>query len=361
MSREITDMVHHQFHWSLPWLAIRYSNWENMMAERDRLLQSIADIIADYRTGQIPKPDSAHVERWINQFDNPVQLPMLTELEHVLGKTYFSRDAVTKFLSVVAKNAQLTGGDPSTFWRGVCFLDIQQRGSSQKDLLAIFQEVLLKEFGLKLSDCGKIPHTYLYLDDALFSGGHIESDLKTWISNAAPAEAKLSVVTIAFHTQGQFFANNNLNDAMAKAGKKISIAWWRAIEVEDRKGKSSQFLNASDVLRPTAIPNDPATVAYMNALGIQPDFRVPGNVGGLKLFSSEPGRHMLEQEFLKMGVRIRSMCPHLNAYQRPLGNTLQRKAGFGSMLVTFRNCPNNAPLVLWAGNPWYPLFPRSTN
>ena len=35
--------------------------------------------------------------------------------------------------------------------------------------------------------------------------------------------------------------------------------------------------------------------------------------------------------------------------------------GFGSLVVTFRNCPNNAPLALWAGDPWYPLFPRRTN
>jgi hypothetical protein len=35
--------------------------------------------------------------------------------------------------------------------------------------------------------------------------------------------------------------------------------------------------------------------------------------------------------------------------------------GFGSLIVTFRNCPNNTPLALWAGDPWYPLFPRITN
>jgi hypothetical protein len=332
-----------------------------MMAERDRLLQSIADIIADYRTGQVSKPDAAHVERWINQFDKSVQLPMLTEMEYVLGKTYFSRDTVTKFLTNLVKNAKLAGDDPCSFWKGVSFLDIQKRGSSQKDLLAIFQEALLQECRLKLSDCGKTPHTYLYIDDGLFSGGHIESDLKVWIRESAPKVAKLSIVTIAFHTQGQFFANNGLKEAIAEAGKDISVKWWRAIEVEDRKGKSSQFLNASDVLRPTTIPNDAATAAYVAALGVQPDLRAPGNVGGLKIFTSEPGRHLLEQEFLKKGVYIRSICKHLNDYQRPLGNTLQRKMGFGSMLVTFRNCPNNAPLVLWAGNPWYPLFPRSTN
>jgi hypothetical protein len=35
--------------------------------------------------------------------------------------------------------------------------------------------------------------------------------------------------------------------------------------------------------------------------------------------------------------------------------------GFGSTLVTFRNCPNNCPLAFWAGYPWYPLFQRKTN
>ena len=35
--------------------------------------------------------------------------------------------------------------------------------------------------------------------------------------------------------------------------------------------------------------------------------------------------------------------------------------GFGSLIVTYRNCPNNAPLALWVDAPWYPLFPRTTN
>lgn len=55
------------------------------------------------------------------------------------------------------------------------------------------------------------------------------------------------------------------------------------------------------------------------------------------------------------------MCPYLNEYQRPLGNMVLETLGFGSMLVTFRNCPNNSPLALWAGDPWYPLFPRKVN
>jgi hypothetical protein len=81
----------------------------------------------------------------------------------------------------------------------------------------------------------------------------------------------------------------------------------------------------------------------------------------LKIFSSEEGRNLLEQQFLAKGTYIRTVCPLLNEYQRPLGNMLLETLGFGSTIVTFRNCPNNAPLVFWAEDPWHPLFYRKTN
>jgi hypothetical protein len=330
-----------------------------MMAERDQLLQSIADIIADYRTGQIAEPDATHVDRWINQFDKPVQLPILMEMEHVLERTYLSRKIVKKFLNGLVKNQKLAGNDPCSFWREVNFLKIQQRGESQKDFLKIFEKALIRECGLKLSDCGKAHKTFLYIDDALFSGGHIKSDIINWISKSAPSGAKVIVVTIAMHRLGLFLTKSDLTTA--GASKNISFEWKAAFPVEDRKGGQNYYLNQSDVLRPTAIPDDGLTRQYIAGLSTKPDLRTPGNTGSNGFFSSEAGKHLLEQEFLKAGVRIRQMCPHLNEYQRPLGNTLHKKLGFGSMLVTFRNCPNNAPLVLWAGNPWYPLFARSTN
>ena len=68
-----------------------------------------------------------------------------------------------------------------------------------------------------------------------------------------------------------------------------------------------------------------------------------------------------EQEFLKAGVRVRTLCPYFNEYMRPLGSNLMKTLGLGSLFVTYRNCANNTPLVLWAGDPWYPLFERKTN
>jgi hypothetical protein len=61
----------------------------------------------------------------------------------------------------------------------------------------------------------------------------------------------------------------------------------------------------------------------------------------------------LEQEFLKAGAVIRAENNNLNRYARPLGNRIMESFGFGALIVTYRNCPNNSPLVFWAGD--YPL------
>lgn len=198
---------------------------------------------------------------------------------------------------------------------------------------------------------------YVYLDDGIFTGNRVRRDLEAWIRDQAPVNATLHIVSIALHSGGQFYAGRYINNAATSAGKAISVTWWHAIELEDRKTYSS----TADVLRPIAIPNDAAVQAYVQAMGYPPTLRQPGNVGGNALFSSDEGKNLLEQEFLKAGARIRQLCPNLGTTQRPLGHMTLDTLGFGSLIVTFRNCPNNAPLALWVGDPWYPLFPRTTN
>jgi hypothetical protein len=115
------------------------------------------------------------------------------------------------------------------------------------------------------------------------------------------------------------------------------------------------------VLRPTKIPDDQPTKDYVATLKFPPVLRPPGSVGGLKIFSSDANRELMEQQMLLKGVYIRTVSPHLKDYARPLGNMVLSTLGFGSTIVTFRNCPNNVPLAFWAGDPWYPLFPRKIN
>ncbi len=328
------------------------------MSERNRLLESIASKIADYRAGEIPLPSSTHVDQWIAQFPQPVQQPILTEMEHVLAHTYLNKASVETFLSNLVKNPKMACTDPCAFWRGVKFLRIQGGGNSQHDMLALLSVALQKACGLTVEQCGgSAPNIFVYLDDALFTGNRILTDISGWINSAAPQIAHVHIITMGLHLGGQYYAKGKIDTVTKSAGKSITFSWRHAVGIEDRKS----YTDTSDVLRPTIIPSDPATQAYVKGPGFAPTLRNPGGIGGKGFFSSEQGRNLLEQEFLKSGVYIRSICPHLGIYQRPLGNMVLQTPGFGSMIVTFRNCPNNAPLTLWAGNPWYPLFARKTN
>ena len=327
------------------------------MIDRQGLLESIAQTMADYRKGEIAPPTPAHVDRWVKQFANDYQVLLLREIDHVLKHTYFSLERVTGFLRGLVQTERLVGEDPCAFWRGVNFLDIQQGGNSQTEMLALFGELLKEKHGFGIDECGGEGLVYVYLDDAIFTGNRVRRDLEAWIKDIAPAKSTLHIVSIAQHSGGKYYAGGYITSAIAAAGKKIDVTWWRAIALEDRKANS----DTSDVLRPTSIPNDAPVKAYVDAMKYKPTLRKPGGVGPNALYSGEDGRNLLEQEFLKAGARIRQVCPNLGDTQRPLGHITLETLGFGSLIVTFRNCPNNAPLALWVGDPWYPLFPRTTN
>src|SRR5216684_639889 len=115
------------------------------MTKRSRLLDSIAGTAADYRVGDIAPPTPEHVDRWVPQFSNDVQLPLLRELGHVLKQTYFKRDVVAGFLGSLVKNNKLAGSNPCKFWRKTNILNIQQKGGhSQEEMLELFEESLHK-------------------------------------------------------------------------------------------------------------------------------------------------------------------------------------------------------------------------
>jgi hypothetical protein len=314
-------------------------------------------MIADYRAGEIPTPDAAHVDRWINQFPAAVRDPILTELLHVFGWTYFKRANVQTFIDSIVTSGDFAGPDPCQFWQGVKVLNLQTAGNSQKDMTALLAVSLQSQCKLALTSCGVTPHTFLYLDDALFSGGRIRNDIEKWIADTAPVKANLVVLVIASHAYGEWYIGEKLKGAAKAARKDINVTWRRCALFENRK----RYVKDSDVLCPVAIPADAATRAYAASLRQAPLIRPVGGKSAIGIFSGEAGRHLLEQEFLTAGVQVRNMCPNFDEYMRPLGRMLFESLGFGSTIVTYRNCPNNAPLVFWAGNPWYPLFPRKTN
>lgn len=338
------------------------------------LATNIVAIAADYE-GETPgSMNAARVIRWATQFPEEHQQPILAEMAHVLKRCYISKDRMIAFLDGLTGNPKLTGGDPQEFWSRVELLDIQERGASQRDMVALLKE-RLEAHGLPPEPAADVD-TFVYLDDAIFTGNHLFRDLGKWIKNTAPGKGTVHIITAALHTSGHYRAliskKENLNTIAKDAGKKITFHCWRLdeLEIEDRR----YFINASDVLRPKSAPNDACVTTYVadldnelkaagakygNTFGLT--WRAGNAIGPRKLYSSPAARNLLEDQMLIAGCRVREMCPHLGNSARPLGYQFLANLGFGALVVTYRNCPNNTPLAWWAGDPWYPLFPRRTN
>lgn len=331
------------------------------MSERDDLLVSVANEIKTYRKGDLPEPTEDHVDRWLHQFTPEQQLPFLREFNHVIKKTFITRKNMKDFLLSLVTNQKLAGNDAKNFWSSANFLNIQQNGQSQKEMLKLFSKCLKKECELDLDECGENDGDFIYIDDVIFSGNRVGNDLEQWIVHDAPQLAKVHVIVAAIHSGGEYWVKNRLNRVIEKSGKRIDISYWRAIEIENRKW----FKNTSEVLWPTIAPDVPEVNAYM-ALDERFPFepRQP-SAAVISPFSSETGRQVLESEFLIAGAKIRAMSENPKPSMRPLGYS-QFSVGFGSMIVSYRNCPNNCPLAMWWGDPdaasgalhWYPLLQR---
>ena len=87
-----------------------------------------------------------------------------------------------------------------------------------------------------------------------------------------------------------------------------------------------------------------------------------------KVFKTNEGRQVLENELVIAGIKINSFSSTASKVLKPLGYSPFINFGFGAVMTTYRNCPNNCPLAFWWGSPkaksshpfskWYPLLAR---
>jgi hypothetical protein len=334
-----------------------------MSIQRTTLLQQVASTISDYRRGEVEPRTPAVVDRWVRQFPVNQQEAILSALAYTLDKAYVSRDDFKAFLSALASSDKLSAGsDPSQFWRSANLLDIQLGGNSQKDLLAMFDDVLQEQHGFGLSGTGSNNGTYIYLDDCIGTGTRVRNDVCAWIESVAPANSILHIITAALY-EGAFWIDQKIQEAASANSKQVTIHKWRldGFDLENRRS----YRNDADVLWPATIPNDPHAEAYAANLtnaGHAPLLRAAGSPGRRGLYSSDEAKLLLEDAFLVRGCQIRAECQNLPERVRPLGYHTLDNFGFGSMFITFRNCPNNTPLALWVQQAEYPaLLPRKTN
>ena len=92
------------------------------------------------------------------------------------------------------------------------------------------------------------------------------NDLSPWIVNKASADAHVHIITIVLHRSCRDYAKDKINGVAKNAKKNIDFRFWRAITLEDRGvyPVRRDYINSSDVLRPTAIPDDNTVQAYVD-------------------------------------------------------------------------------------------------
>ena len=63
--------------WRMILTALQFNDhwWHSDASRLENHLHSIVDTIRDYREGELSPPTFEHVDQWIKQFDESVQLP----------------------------------------------------------------------------------------------------------------------------------------------------------------------------------------------------------------------------------------------------------------------------------------------
>lgn len=329
-----------------------------------QLCEAISQIIQGYADDRYGVYDTAHVNRWIEQFDDNERQLVLEETLHIFQNQYITRDKFTELVSTVIDFDKIHSGNPRQFWENASLLQIQLHGNSQNELNRIFSDVLQEKYQVGCIINNRSLN-YFYIDDFIFSGNRLYNDICQWVEQENPENCKLNVVTIGYYTSGQYSTECKLKELFAE--RNIALEFYRYDEciLENRL----KYRNSSERFWPTANVLDDATIqAYVAEK--EPNFtyrEVAPHEN--KVFSSDR-REQYEKIMLKYGIRIVGFPRTNSAVVKPLGYDTYRTFGFGSAVFTFRNCPNNNPLAFWWGDPeapaqhpfsqWYPLLQRTT-
>jgi hypothetical protein len=310
-----------------------------------------------------------HVDRWVSQFAAQDQMPILSETDALLQETYVSRDEAKRWLRKLLGHEALVGSEPRDGVRRISFLDVQRRGTSQRAMLELLDESMKETFGFGIADCGEAPDTFVYLDDALYTGSHVRHDLADWFDDKVPG-TRLFLIFLAAHSEGKKYVTEQLEPLYLR--NRVTVKFVHGMTFRNDRMNPSHF----DCLWPVDGDPDPDVERYIAESPDIQSYRLTrsrlfrpdlADVSG-RGFSSSEARRTLEHALLRAGASIWSLPRIRAASIRPMGWEKLASLGFGATFVCFRN---NCPVAWWWGNPsqpawnplsrWYPLFPRTVN
>lgn len=326
----------------------------------------IYNIIKDYRNdeGVAITPDD--IEEWAAQFGSDADF-VLNEFAHILPQVYCSKQDAIQIVRDFM-NGQYTDyhfGSIEDYLQKTSFLSMQPEGKSQCVLLGILDEIVSEKTGRHLSDYDGYEKTlFVYLDDVLATGGTIRRDISNWLSSDNHAELvkqkkiNLELALICVHTWGSNFMDYGLQQQYGK----ISIRKRYAYVISNHLKLYNQDLNIA-----IPVKDQPKEVhEYLAGLDAtkyeEYAYRDVGKPAREVFFTNPENRVRYENLLLEKGLYIIRQIKEVKPNIRPLGmiNPNYKTFGLGTHFFTWRNVPNNCPLVFWwsvEGHNWKPLFP----
>lgn len=342
-----------------------------MKSAADKILETIKD----YRNDDGIFLDSEHILNWANQFGDNSEF-ILSEMSHILPQVYISKekakDFIDKHIEVLLREFGYT--NLIDLLINTEFLDMQEPHKSQSAILSILESFLNEKYGesyLKYKTYPKV--NFVYFDDILASGSTIGRHMVQWlesensdgvknVDNVLNGNYRLSVNLFCCHTWGHSFQKYRLINTFGdKIDKRIS--WFWNLQIQNHAKWNNQSLNIA-----FPISEQPANVkSYLANLTAEKyedyAYRKEGTPSTEGFFTSPENRIIYENILLQKGILIIDMIKgEVRPNLRPLGliNPSYKTFGLGTHFFTWRNIPNNSPLVFWwevHGHDWQPLFP----
>lgn len=335
----------------------------------------IYEVVKDYRNHDNIRITPENIVDWAEQFSDESNL-VLTELDHFISQVYVSREKAKEYVKGHIKEyiKLFKYSNITQFLMDIEFLDLQQPHKSQPAILELVDEVLDENFSLSYKDYLTFPKRhYIYFDDILASGStigrHVVEFLKQDGDNGKKFSDKillneitLSISVFCMHQWGFSFQDFRIIKTFGdKVSKKLN--WYSNYDIENHAKFADQKLNIAKPIKGSNIKIN----SYLESLEATKyedyAYRNKTSPTHETFFSNAENRVKFEDLITEKGIDIINMIsgpvkPNL----RPLGliNPQYKIFGLGTHFFTWRNIPNNCPLVYWwqvAGHNWKPLFP----
>lgn len=335
----------------------------------DRTLEIIGDYQNDYGITLTPE----NIVSWANQFDSDAEF-VLTELNNIFEQTYISKQKARDLLKnrIEKLVTALKYGSVLDLISSSHFFTVQSGEKSQIEIIQIIDDILIKDYGIIRSNYDEFQKVnFIYFDDLIATGGTVCNHLCEWLTEkengktnherVVDKEINLIVSCFCVHLHSYTLLEYILMKQVHN--DKLQGKWkcYADIIITDHPKKLRQEYNC---LIPLKSELSQRALSYLESLDAngQSDraFRPVNTPEVDNLFSSASNRNKLECIFVEKGLDILESVDNLNINQRPLGITKpsHKTFGMGTLFFTWRNVPNNSPIVFWwKGHGWSPLFP----